>query len=116
MYLPNYLKFLVKVTNPPFTLMIAGSLHLIYSSFSCVRLFFSLSFFCRDKVEVVREVSGSVRVLKKPGGGENTHSVLEVFNVLMCILRPNRAKWSEMRVIPFSMSVLDSKTNAPSST
>ena len=69
----------MKVTNPPFTLMIAGSLHLIYSSFSCVRLFFSLSFFCRDKVEVVREVSGSVRVLKKPGGGENTHSVLEVF-------------------------------------
>ena len=56
----------MKVTNPPFTLMIAVSLYVIYSSFSRVRLFFSLSLFCRDKVEVAREMSGSVRVLKKP--------------------------------------------------
>ena len=59
--------------------MIAISLHLIYSSSSRVRLFFSFSLFCREKVGVVREVSGSVRVLKKPGDRENTHSVFEVF-------------------------------------
>ena len=62
-------------------------------------------------------MSGIVCVLKKPGGGENTHSVFDgVFSVPMCISSPKREKWSERRVIPFSMSVLDSKTNAPSST
>ena len=57
--------------NPPFTLMISVSLHLTYSLSLRVRLFFSLSFLCMYKVEVVREVSGSVRV--------NMHSVSEVF-------------------------------------
>ena len=65
--------------NPPFPLMITVSLNLVYSSYSRVHLFLSLSFFCTDKVEVVIEVSGIFRMLKKPGGGENTHSVLEVF-------------------------------------
>ena len=70
-----------------------------------------------DKVEVVREVSGIVRVVKKPGGGENMLSVFDgFFPVPMCISNPNWAKWSERRVTPFLMSVLDSKTNAPSST
>ena len=64
----------------------------------------------------MREVSNIVSVLKKPGGGENRHSVFDrVFFVPMCISSPNRAKWSERRVIPFSRSVLYSKTNAPSS-
>ena len=61
------------VKNPPFTLIIAVSLHLEYYLSSRVRLFLSISFFCMDKVEVLRE---------------------------------------KRRVIPFSMSVLDSKTNA----
>ena len=51
----------MKVTNPPFTLMVAVSLYLKYSLSSRVRLFFSLSFFCMDRVDVVREVRGSVR-------------------------------------------------------
>ena len=82
-HIPN-LKCLVKVKKPPFTLMIAVSLHLTYSSFSCVRLFFSLSFFFRYKVDVVIEVSVSVHVLKKLGGGKNTHSVVEVFFLCQC--------------------------------
>ena len=107
----------MNVTNPPFTLIIAVSLHLAYYSYSHVCLFLSLSLFCTDKVEVVREVSGIVRVLKKPGGGENTHSVFDVFFPdPMCISSLNQEKWLERRVIPFLMSVLDSKTNTPSST
>ena len=52
-----------------------------------------------DKVEVVREVSGIVRVVKKPGGGENMLSVFDgFFPVPMCISNPNWAKWSERRV------------------
>ena len=107
MQLPKYLKCLVKVKNNPFTLMNSISLHFIYSLSSCLCLFFSSHFFCKDKVEVVIEMSGSICVLKKPEGGENTHSVLEVFSVPMCISRPNQEKWSERRVIPFLMSVLD---------
>ena len=63
-------------------------------------------------------MSDSVLVLKKPGGGENTHSVFEeFFFVPMCISSPNQAKWSERRVIHLSMPVLDSKKiNAPLST
>ena len=34
----------------------------------------------------------------------------------MFISSPNRSKWLEKRVMACSMSVLDSKTNAPSST
>ena len=41
---------------------------------------------------------------------------LEIFFVPMCISRPNWEKWLERRVITFSMLVLYSKTNAPSST
>ena len=74
----------MNVTNPPFTLMIFVSLQLAYSSSSRVRLFFLLSLFCTDKVEVVREVSGIVRVSKKPGAGENTHSVFEGFFSFQC--------------------------------
>ena len=70
--------------NPPFTLMIAVSLHLTYSLSSLVHLFLSLSFFYVDNVEVVREVIDSVCLLKKPGGGENTHSVFEVFSPCQC--------------------------------
>ena len=84
MQLPRYLKFLVKVTKPPFTSIIAVSLHLEYSSSSCVRLFLSLYFFCTDKVEVVRELSGIVRVFKKPGGRKNTHSVFDGFSPFRC--------------------------------
>ena len=70
--------------------MISVSLQLTYSPSSRVRLCFSFSFFCGYKVEVVREVSGSVRVLKKPGGGVNTHSVFEgVFFVPIFISSPN---------------------------
>ena len=58
----------------------------------------------------MREVSGSVCVLKKPGGRKNKHSVFEGnFSVIMCISRSNQEKWPERRVIPFSMLVLDSK-------
>ena len=60
--------------------MIAVSLHLTYSLSSRVHLFFSIYFFFRDDVEVAIEVSGSVCVLKKPGGGKNKHSVFEVFS------------------------------------
>ena len=67
------------MTNHPFTLMIAVSLHLIYSLSSRVRLFFSLYLFCSDKVGVVTELSDSVRLLNKPGGGENMNLVFEVF-------------------------------------
>ena len=67
------------MTNPPFTLMIAVPLHFIYSLSSRVRVFLLLYFFCGYKVEVVREVRGSVLVLKKPGGGGNTRSFFEVF-------------------------------------
>ena len=68
-------------------------------------------------MELVVSLSSEVRVLKKPGGGKNMHSVFErFFPVPMCILRPNRAKWSDRRVIPLTMSVLDSKTNEPPST
>ena len=67
----------MKVTKPPFILMIAVLLHLTYSSSSRVRLFLSLYFFCMDKVEVAIKVSGNVRVLKKPGGRKNMHSVFE---------------------------------------
>ena len=79
MLLPNYLKFLVKVTNPPFTVMVSVSLHLIYYSSSRLRILFSLYSLCRDKVDATREVIDSVSVLKKPGGGKNTHPVFEVF-------------------------------------
>ena len=75
----RYLKCLVKVTKPPFTLVIAVSLDLAYSLSSLVRLFLSLYFFYTYKVEVMREVGVSVRVLKKPGDGENMYSVLEGF-------------------------------------
>ena len=42
-------------------------------------LFFSLYFLCSNKVEVVRELSGSVRVLEKPGGKKNMYSVFDDF-------------------------------------
>ena len=59
-------------------------------------------------------MSGSVVVLKKPGGGGNTHSVFKVFfSVPMFVLRPNRENWSERREIPLLILVLDSKTNVP---
>ena len=62
-------------------------------------------------------MSGSVSVLKEPGGGKNTHSVFDDFSSLpTCISSPNRAKCLVRRVGPFSVSVLDSKTNVPSST
>ena len=70
----------MKVTNPPFTLMIAVSQHLSNTSSSRVRLFVSLYLFCMDKVEVVRELSGSVRVLKKPGGGKMRIQSLRFFS------------------------------------
>ena len=74
----------MNVTNPTFKFIIAVSLHLVYSLFSSVSLFFSLSFFCMDKVEVVIEVSGIFRVLKKPGGRKNMYSVFDgVFFVPM---------------------------------
>ena len=41
----------------------------------------SIYFLCTDKVEVAIEVIGSVHVLKKSGGGKNTHSVFEVFSL-----------------------------------
>ena len=44
MYISNYLKFLVKVTNTPFTLVIAVSMQLVYSLSSCLHIFLSLSF------------------------------------------------------------------------
>ena len=59
--------------------MVAVSLHLLYSLSSQVRLFLSLSFFWRARVELLRSVIVSVCALKKPGGGNNTHSVFEVF-------------------------------------
>ena len=92
--------------NPPFTLMIAVSQHLSYNLYSRVRIFFSISFLCIDKVEVCREVSSSVCVLKKPGGGKNTHSVFVDFSfVPICISSPNRAKWSVRRVLQPSTEI-----------
>ena len=45
------------------------------------------------------------------------HSLFERFlPVQMCILRPNQANWSERRVVPIFMSVLDSNKNVLSST
>ena len=73
--------------NTPLTLIIAVSLHLIYYLSSRVRLFFSFYLLCREKVDVVREVSSSVRVLKKPGDGKNTHSVFEVFFLCQCAIK-----------------------------
>ena len=54
------------------------------------------------------EVSGIVRVLKKPGDGKNTHSVFDGFPPFpMCISSTNQEKWLERRVIHFLMSILD---------
>ena len=60
------------------------SLQLAYFSSLRVRLFFCLSFFCTEKVEVMREVSGIVSVLKKPGGRKNTHSIFVGFFLFRC--------------------------------
>ena len=66
---------------------------------------------------VVRDFRGSVRVSKNHGSGKNTHSVFEEGGfVPMYISSPKQEKWLERRVIPFSISVLDSKTNVPLST
>ena len=68
-------------------------------------------------MELVRSLVGSVSALKKTEGGKNTNLFFKGFlSVPMCISRPNREKWSESRVTPLLMFVMDSKTNAPSST
>ena len=65
-------------------------------------------------MELVGSLRGEVCVLKKPGGGKNMHSFFEGFSpVPMFILRPNRSKWLERRVINLLISVLDSNTNSP---
>ena len=47
-------------------------------------------------------MSGSVSVLKKPGGGKNTHSIFDGFSsVPICISSPNREKLLVRRVVPF---------------
>ena len=69
----------MNVKKPPFILIIAVSLHLEYSSSSRVRLFFSLSFFCTEKVEVVREVRGIFRVLFSADSGTLTHALMIIF-------------------------------------
>ena len=56
---------------------------------------------------LVVSVGGEVCVMNKPGCGKKMHSVFEgVFPVPVCISRPNRAKWSEGRLIPLIMLVL----------
>ena len=113
MWLPKYLKFLVKGTNTPFTMIFSVSFHLVYSSSSCVHICFSFSFLWTSRAELVGSVMGEVHVLKKTGGGNNMHSVSEgFFPVTMCISRPNQAKWLERKAIPLPVSVLDSNTNA----
>ena len=69
----------MKVMSPPFTFMIAVSLHLVYYLSSHVRLYLSLYFFWRARVELAGSVGGGVRVLKKNGSGENMYSVFEGF-------------------------------------
>ena len=55
--------------------------------------------------------------LKKPGGGNNMHSVLEGLILrTVCIYSPNLKKWLEIRSRPFSGSLLLSNTNDPLST
>ena len=68
-------------------------------------------------MELVGSVGIGLRALNKHGGGKKIQSVFEgYFPVPICITRPNWGKWLERRVIPLSKSVLDSKTNVPSST
>ena len=68
-------------------------------------------------MESVGSVRVKVCVLNNPGIRKKMHSVFEgFFFVPMCILRPNQTKWLDRRVIHFSVLVLDSKTNVPSST
>ena len=62
------------MTKPPFTLIIAVSLHLAYSSASHVRFFLYIYISCTYKVELVREVSGIICVVKNSGGGETMQS------------------------------------------
>ena len=86
--------------TPPFTLMIVVYRHLIYYLSSRVRLFFSLSFFCRDKVEVAREVisagvNGTLIFLAK---GKKVQQRLRGKNLVtkyglpeVCCMIPNKA-------------------------
>ena len=63
------------------------SFYLDYCCFSALDIFFVLVcaflkciyFFCTEKVKVAREVSSSVRVLKKSGGRKNKDSVLYIY-------------------------------------
>ena len=113
MYLPKYLKCFENVTNPYITFILDVSALGIFFVLTCASLFINF-FSWRARVELVRSVSGNVRATKKPVGGNNMNSVFKrFFPMPICISRPNRAKWWERRVIPFSMSVLDSKKNAP---
>ena len=73
MQLPKYLKCLVKVVNPHFTLMISVYFHLVYFTSSRVRLCLSLYLFQRYRVELVGSVGVDLHVLKKYGGGKNMH-------------------------------------------
>ena len=96
--------------------MIAVSLHLVYSLPSRVRLFLSLYFFCRAKLEVVGEVSGSVCVLNKPRGGVNTHSLFEGFFCAKVHFEAKPSKVIRKEGDPFFDVGPGFKKNAPSST
>ena len=67
-------------------------------------------------MELVREVSDSVCVLEKPEGGENTHSVFEVFFCASVHFKAKPSKVVGKEGDAFSMLFLDSKKNAPLST
>ena len=57
-----------------------------------------------------------MRALKKMGAGRRCIHFLRDFSCANVHLRPNLPKWLERSMINLSMSVLDSKTNAPSYT
>ena len=77
----------MKVTNPPFTVTIAVSLHLVYYSFSHVRLCFSFSFLWKAKLELVWSVGSGVQVLKKYGGRQKMNLVFEGFFTVKFFIR-----------------------------
>ena len=74
--------------------------------------FFCFSVTGREEEEYVESAAD----LKLPAAGENTHSVLEIFDLdTICICNPKRLKCWNTRLDPISVSFLVSKANALSS-
>ena len=124
MKLSRYLKCLVNVSIPPSGRIIGCVLiKLLYCSSSRFRLVNSLS--CVGLVASGSEVVesggsagvGSASGLKYPGSGKKIASIFDALEVVpVCIWRVNLSNWFRMMCEPSSISALDWKAKAPSST